>query len=57
MWNVKVIPIITDATESLFQIFQKYFHGIPGKYSHTKLQKMVILGIEHILGKTITALH
>lgn len=54
MWNVKVIPIITGATESLLQIFQEYLKGILGKYSNNEKQNMAILGKELILRKILT---
>jgi hypothetical protein len=46
MWNVKgkVMPIITGATGSLSQSFQKHLEDISGNYASMGLQKTAVLG-------------
>ena len=55
MWNVKtkVIPVILGATGTISKSFRKYVSNIPGKHEVKELQKIAILGTEHILWKVL----
>jgi hypothetical protein len=55
MWNVKtrVIPVIIGATGTISKSFRKYVTSIPGNHEVRELQKTVILGTAHILGKVL----
>jgi hypothetical protein len=56
MWNVKtrVISVIIGATGTISKLFRKYVSNIPGNHEVKDLQKTVILGTAHILGKVVT---
>jgi hypothetical protein len=55
MWNVKpkLIPVITDATETVSKSFIKYLSNITEMQEIKELEKTAILGTAHILWKVV----
>jgi hypothetical protein len=55
MWNVKtnVIPVITEANETIPKSFRKYLSNIPGEHEIKELQKTSHTGhITHTMEST-----
>jgi len=48
-----VIPLTTGTNEAISKSFLKYLSHIPGKREIKELQKTVMLGAAHILGRDI----
>jgi hypothetical protein len=55
MWNVraKVIPVITEATETISKSLRQFLSNIPGKHEIKEIQKTATLGTAHILKKVV----
>jgi hypothetical protein len=55
MGNVKakVISVIKGATGTITKPLRKYLSTIPGKHEIKEMQKTIILGTAHILGKIL----
>ena len=55
MWNLKciIISVIIGATGIVTRSFRKNLEAVPGKHSIDSLQKTVILGTSHIIGKVL----
>ena len=50
MWNLKIIPVIIEATGTVSESFRKYLINVPGKHI-TQLQKTAVLGTVRIRRK------
>jgi hypothetical protein len=49
MWNVKKVPVIIGATETISKSLSQYLSNIPGEHEIKELQKTAILDTGHIL--------
>jgi hypothetical protein len=58
-WNVKtnVIPVITEAHETISKPLRKYPHSIPGMEEIKEPQKTATLGTAHVLRKVLMYKH
>ena len=48
-----VIPVITGETGTISKSLRHYLSNIPGKHEIKGLQKIAVLGTEHILQKVL----